>query len=146
MKQLLLIGFTASIMSLTTLSHAHFSFHSADTNACENISGEWIGMGRASNWFIGECVYHGAGTASALDAAGNFSITVIADKDSGSIFCPAHTTKLLSGNCVNGDVEFMTEYGAIKGNFADNVGQANGTLTVSPGIYVEVGLGFNRIG
>lgn len=146
MKQLLVIGFTATIMSFTTLSYANFSFHSADANACEHITGEWVGTGKASNWFIGECIYRGSGNASTLDASGNFSVTVVADKQSGSIFCPAHTTKQLNGNCFNGDVQFITEYGAIKGTFADNQGEASGTLTVSPGIHIDVGLNFNRVG
>jgi hypothetical protein len=146
MKKSVLLGITASILSFATVSFANFSFHSSNEDACESISGQWIGTGKASNWFMGECVYHGSGTASPLDSQGHFNLTVLADKDSGSIFCPAHTTKELIGECVAGNVAFQTQYGFLKGNFSNNVGDAMGTLTVSPGINLDVAIQFQRIG
>lgn len=146
MKKLVLIGITAMTLSTINTAYAGFSFHLANADSCQTISGQWIGSGKASNWFIGDCIYHGTGTASTLDSQGHFTLSVVAQKDSGHFFCPEQSTKALSGVCANGEVVFNTEYGALKGSFANNVGQAHGTLTASPGIDVEVAIEFRHVG
>ncbi|PWY56466.1 hypothetical protein DGG96_02380 [Legionella qingyii] len=145
MKQKLLIGFTAVSLTFASISHADFTFYSGSSN-CEDIPGNWSGSGKASNWLIGECVYNGAGTVGALDSAGNFPIEVNADKRSGSIMCPRHNTTKLRGICVNGTVTIKTEYGNLNGIFSKNSGSANGKLTVSPGMDVDVAIQFKRVG
>lgn len=140
MKKAVIIG----LMLFAPLTHANFTLHSTAENACEQISGLWVGSGSASNWAIGECVYHGLGTASSLDSAGQFTIEVTADKESGTFLCPEHTTTKLGGICVDGVVTVITEYGNLLGNYANNTGAAKGTITVSPGIYAEVSIAFER--
>lgn len=116
MKLKLLIGFTAAALALAHVAHADFTFYSG-ANTCENVPGNWSGSGKATNWLIGECVYNGAGTISALDMDGNFSIEVNSDKRSGSLVCPEHNTTKLKGVCVNGVVTIKTEYGNLNGIF-----------------------------
>ncbi|KTD25393.1 Uncharacterised protein [Legionella lansingensis] len=146
MKQNLIIGFIAAAMSFANMSHADFIFHSSASNACEDVSGYWTGKGKASNWLIGDCVYHGSGTVSALDSTGHFTVEVTADKDSGSFVCPKHTTEQLTGVCVNGVATIMTQYGDLTGNFTKNTGDAKGTLSASPGVDVYVTIKFIRAG
>lgn len=146
MKRILFIGLTTALISFANTSQANFSFHSSVPNACEYVAGQWTGSGKATNWFIGECIYHGSGSSSTLDPAGNFTIQVSADKDSGSILCPSHAEKQLSGVCQNGAVTIMTEYGNMTGGFTKNTGEAKGTLSVGPGMNAEVTLQFQRVG
>ncbi len=141
----LLIGFAAATLSFASMSHADATLYSGVANACEYISGHWAGTGKASNWVIGECIYHGAGTISTLDTTGHFRIEVTSDKDSGSILCPNHTSKQLTGICINGVVTIMTEYGNLAGNFSQNAGNANGTLSVAPGMNADVEIQFQRV-
>lgn len=144
MKRNVLIGFLATL-TFTNLAYADFTWHSTEPNSCEHVSGHWAGVGKASNWFIGDCVYHGAGIVSLLDSSGNFTVEVTAHKDSGSILCPAETKRTLSGVCVNGVTTIMTEYGNMTGSFSQNAGDAKGTLSVAPGINAEVSLQFQRV-
>ncbi|MCW8444093.1 hypothetical protein OQJ19_01190 [Fluoribacter gormanii] len=144
MKQKIIIGFTAVALTIASISHADFTFYSGSSK-CEDVPGNWAGSGKASNWLIGECVYNGSGTVGALDSAGNFAIEVNADKRSGSVLCPSHNTTKLRGICVNGTVTIKTEYGNLNGVFSKNSGSANGKLTVSPGMDVDVAIKFNRV-
>ncbi|HHF7365234.1 TPA: hypothetical protein ACPSKY_000327 [Legionella bozemanae] len=143
MKQKLLIGFTVVALSFATISHADFTFYSS-ANSCDDVPGNWIGSGKASNWLI-ECVYNGSGTVSTLDSAGNFNIEVSADKRSGSILCPDHHTTKLMGVCANGAVTIKTEFGNLNGIFTKNSGNAKGRLNVSPGVDVDVAIQFRRV-
>lgn len=145
MKRKLLIGLAVASMSFTGMSYADFTFYSSST-ACEDAPGNWVGSGKAYNWLIGECVYNGSGTVGPVDSAGNFSLEVIANKRSGSFVCPEHTTTKLNGVCINGVVKIKTEYGDLAGNFTKTTGNAKGSLTVSPGIDVDVSVQFNRAG
>lgn len=145
MKRTLLMGFTAATLSFANMSHADATFHSNIPNACEYISGHWAGTGKASNWVIGECIYHGSGTVSTVDNTGHFKVEVTSDKDSGSLLCPAHTTKQLKGMCINGVVTIMTEYGNLAGYFSQNTGDAKGTLSVAPGMSADVEIQFQRV-
>jgi len=144
MKRILLVGFSAALFSFTHVSYANYNFHSGQPNACEYIAGQWSGSGKATNWML-ECTYHGSGFSSSLDAAGNFTIDVVADKDSGSFLCPSHAEKHLMGNCQNGDVTIITEYGNMIGSFTKNTGEAKGTLSVAPGMSADVTLQFQRV-
>ncbi|WP_392537523.1 hypothetical protein [Legionella sp. 227] len=145
MKQKLLIGFTVAALSFAHIANADFTFNSG-SNSCDDISGNWSGSGKASNWLIGECVYNGAGTVSAVDKEGNLNIEVTADKRSGSLVCPDHNTTQLKGICVNGTVTIKTEYGNLSGIFSKTSGSAKGRLTVSPGMDVDVSIQFKRVG
>ncbi|WED44581.1 hypothetical protein [Legionella cardiaca] len=145
MKGNLLIGFMAA-MSFANMSHADFTFHSNVANVCKYLAGHWSGKGKASSWLIGDCLYHGAGVISEVDNDGHFTVEVKADKDSGSFFCPKHSTKQLTGICTNGVATIMTEYGNLQGNFSQNAGSAKGTLTVAPGINAEITIEFQRLG
>ena len=144
MKRSLLMGFLAATMSFTSLSYADFTFHSSSQNACEAISGPWSGSGKAYNWFIGECKYHGSGVASALDETGRFTVEVNATKDSGNFLCPAQATEKLIGICADGNAVIITQYGNLTGSFSQNAGNAGGTLSVSPGMNAEVSIQFFR--
>ncbi|STY28873.1 Uncharacterised protein [Legionella wadsworthii] len=142
MKLKLLFGVTAAALFFTSLTHADFTFYSG-TSSCEDVPGSWVGSGKASNWLI-ECFYNGAGTISTLDNAGNFNIEVNADKRSGSLVCPDHNYTKLRGTCVNGTVTIKTEYGNLNGNFSKNSGTSKGTLSVAPGVDVNVAIEFKR--
>lgn len=146
MKRNLQLAFIAAIMSFTSMSHAEFIFHLNTPNACDSISGHWSGKGRATNWLLGECSYHGSGEISTVDSTGHFTVNVTADKDSGSPFCPAHSTEKLNAVCANGVVTVKTEFGNLVGNFSDTSGSAKGTLTVSPGMDADVSIKFQRAG
>ena len=146
MKYYLSIGTMAAALLFSNASLADYTFHSSDANVCEHTTGQWVGTGKATNWFIGECVYHGSGKINPPDNAGKFTLNVMADKDSGSILCPSHTKKQLTGMCANGIVTIMTEYGNMLGNFSENAGDAKGTLSVSPGMNAEVTIQFQRMG
>lgn len=131
-------------MLFTEMSHADFTFHSSAPNACEDITGNWNGKGTGSNWLIGSCVYHGIGTISALDSTGHFTLALDIEKDSGSFLCPNHATSQLSGTCINGVVTINTGYGNLTGNFSNNAGNANGTLSAL-GMSIDVTAQFLRI-
>lgn len=137
------LGGALAVFLAIPAAHADYLFYSSAADACEQISGHWIGSGKAESW-LADCAYHGQGYASAVDAAGNFSIDVSADKDSGSFICPSHTERKLMGNCANGVVTFRSDYGNITGVYANNSGTAVGTLTASPGIDVDVSIQFTR--
>lgn len=143
-KQNLLKGCVIATLFLAQISYADFTFYSSAPNACELLTGHWSGTGTASNWVIGACAYHGAGVISSLDSAGNFTVEVVSDKDSGSFICPAHSEKHLTGTCVNGLTIIHTEYGDVAGDFAQNSGKAKGTLSVAPGLTVDVVMQFDR--
>ena len=145
MKRILLIGLTTAALSFATISHADATLHSHVANACEYISGYWMGTGKASNWVLGECIYHGSGTIGPVNDAGNFKIEITSDKDSGSLLCPSHTKKQLTGVCVNGVVTIRIEYGNLAGHFSQNAGDAKGTLSVAPGMSADVVVQFQRV-
>ncbi|KTD45276.1 hypothetical protein Lqui_2747 [Legionella quinlivanii] len=145
MKHYILTGFIAAAFSFSNMAHANFSLYSTNSDACQQVAGQWAGSGKATNWFIGECKYHGSGTITSADGGQHFSIEVVADKDSGSFFCPKHTVNQFTGTCVNGIATFNTEYGSIDGSFSENSGDAQGTLTVGPGMTAEVSLQFHRV-
>jgi hypothetical protein len=139
-----IIAFTAALLSFPGLSQASFIFNLADPNSCDTISGHWSGTGKASNWLLGDCVYHGSGDVSTLDSTGHFSVAVNADKDSGSPFCPDHAGQTLNAMCSNGVVTIKTEFGSLSGTFTNNTGTAKGTLSVSPGLDADVSIKFTR--
>ncbi|MCL9684349.1 hypothetical protein [Legionella maioricensis] len=145
MKKILLMGLTAATLSFTPVSQADITVHSNTPDACEYIAGHWAGTGKASNWVIGECIYHGAGTVSTVDNTGSFKIEVTSNKDSGSLLCPAHAKKRLTGTCINGVVTIKTEYGDLAGHFSQNSGDAKGTLSVARGISADVVIQFQRV-
>ncbi|ASQ46165.1 hypothetical protein [Legionella clemsonensis] len=146
MKRYLLTGLMLTAFSFTSVSYADFIFQSAHSTACEDIPGKWTGHGKATNWLTGECQYHGAGILSSLDSSGHFKVEVTADKDSGSVLCPKHAHEELMGACMNGVVTIMTEYGNLAGHFSRNQGNAQGTLSVGPGMSAEVFVVFERVG
>lgn len=119
-------------------AHADYVVYLSTPDACETISGDWKGTGNATNWLIGNCRYHGRGTVSKTDNAGNFTVRATADKESGSFLCPAHATEQLTGICVNGVAKIMTEYGNLSGNFSNNSGNVKGHLLVEAGMSIDV--------
>lgn len=144
MKGKSFIGMMVIALSLTNAAYADFTFYSS-TNDCKNVSGDWKGSGTASHWLI-ECAYEGSGTISGLDREGGFKLDVEAHKLSGSSLCPQHTKHSLTGVCVNGVVIVKTDYGNLSGYFSTDSGSSNGTLTVAPGIDVDVAIQFQRHG
>ncbi|CEK10401.1 hypothetical protein [Legionella hackeliae] len=140
-----LLGFIAAGL-FASVSHADFIFHSNSSSVCADVPGHWTGRGKANNWLIGECKYHGSGIISALDGAGHFKIEVSADKDSGTSLCPKHAYEELTGSCTNGVVTIKTQYGSLAGNFSRNAGDAKGTLSVGPGMSADVVVRFERAG
>ena len=132
------------MLCYTHLSHADYILHSNSSNSCEHISGQWSGTGQAYNWMLGHCKYHGSGVVSTPDPEGNFTITVNAYKDSGSILCPSHSIRQLHAKCINGMVTIHTEFGNLLGNFSENDGNAQGTLSVAPGVEAKVEIEFQR--
>lgn len=143
MNNRLFLGFSIFLFFINT-SYADYSFRLNDPSGCNAISGKWSGKGKATNWLLGSCVYHGTGTVSAVDSAGNFTAQVTADKDSGSGLCPNHATEQLKAVCVNGIVTIKTEFGSLRGNFSATKGTASGTLSVSPGLDAEISIQFFR--
>lgn len=143
MKRNLVAGFMVVSMTFASLSYADYSFHLSE-NTCDQIAGTWEGTGRAYNWLIGTCIYHGTGQVSTVDSSGNFSVDASADKDSGSIVCPNHANETLYGTCVNGFVTIKTDYGDLTGTFTNTTGSASGTVTVSPGMSADVSVQFKR--
>lgn len=145
MKRNLIKGFVLLSLTFANLAQADFIFRTNTDTGCTYLSGRWIGTGTATNWFLGECIYHGTGTISALDSTGHFTADVRADKESGSFLCPSHSKKQVTGICVNGSTTISTEYGNIAGNFSENSGDAKGTLAVGPGMSAEVDIQFSRV-
>lgn len=145
MKKGFVFGVAITLLSFASLSHANIIIHSYSANSCDDLAGEWTGTGKASNWAIGKCVYHGAGQLKNVDTAGNFILDLSVDKDSGSILCPAHTTAHMSGHCSDGRVTLITDYGHLTGDVANGSGHANGTLTVSPGITADVDIQLQKV-
>ncbi|RMX15115.1 hypothetical protein EAS68_13080 [Legionella jordanis] len=146
MKKNWIIGCISTLLFASSIAHADFNLYASAGNACDYIAGHWAGKGTASSWLIGDCIYHGAGSISAPDVLGRFSIELSADKESGNIVCPNHAKKQLRGICSNGKVTITTEYGNINGNFSKNSGSAQGTLTVAPGVSADVVVQFQRVG
>ncbi|KTD06926.1 hypothetical protein [Legionella jamestowniensis] len=144
MKPYLLIGFMLAALSFTSQIYANFILRSASPTVCEDIPGRWHGHGKATNWLIGECKYHGRGSLSSLDSSGYFRIEVTADKDSGSVLCPKHAHEELKGSCIDGVVTIMTNYGNLAGHFSPTQGKAQGTLSVGAGMSAEVLVVFER--
>jgi hypothetical protein len=145
MKRILINGFIAATLSFATMAHADFTFRLNTKDGCDYLAGKWFGTGKASNWFLGECIYHGSGTISGLDNMGRFTAEVKADKDSGSGLCPEHTTKQVKGICFNGVVRIKTEYGHLDGNFSQYSGDAKGNLSVAPGMSADVEVQFIKL-
>ena len=125
---------------LTSNVYAEYSFSLDNPESCESIAGSWSGKGKATNWLLGSCTYHGSGIVSAVDSTGHFSVRTTADKDYGNKLCPEHATEQLNGVCLNGVVTIKTDFGSLKGNFSENNGSAKGTLSVSPGIDADVSI------
>ena len=146
MKRNLLMVLTAAVLSFSSISYAEFIFQFSSSNACETIPGHWSGKGRAPNWLLGDCVYHGSGEVSALDNTGHFTVNVNADKDSGSPLCPEHASQILNAVCSNGVVSIHTEFGSLSGTFSETTGSATGTLSVTPGLEADVSIKFTRAG
>lgn len=144
MKQNLFKGLIVATLCLANASHADFTFYAGGDNRCEHLPGHWSGSGKASNWVIGECIYHGFGTISPLDSSGHFTVDVHSDKDSGNFMCPEHSQKQFTGTCINGVAVIHTDYGNVTGDFLANSGTAKGNLAVAPGIRVEVSMQFSR--
>ncbi|TAL61202.1 MAG: hypothetical protein EPN84_08335 [Legionella sp.] len=136
-----LIAMMAS--TLLTPCYANITLVSRMEGGCEQIPGRWVGTGKANNWLIGECVYHGEGQVSELDVNGRFTLQVSAEKDSGSFLCPQHNETQLNGLCVGNAVIFITNYGNLDGSYVDKVGSAKGTLTASAGMSVDVDIQFH---
>lgn len=146
MKGILLKIMMVTIILFTNMSHADYIFHSNDPDACKDISGQWSMTGKASNWLIGDCIYQGLANVGILDNSGRFIVDVNASKDSGSFICPNHGATQLSGTCINGFATITTNYGSLSGNFVKNAGDAQGILTVSPGIDADISIKFLRVG
>lgn len=142
MKKIIILGCALSSICFTNLAQANFFFHASDPNACNYITGTWDGYGQASNWVL-TCEYNGAGTISTVDENGDFSILIAADKRSGSFMCPQHFEHTLQGTCINGEIAFKTNYGDLEGDFSENAGTAQGTLSVA-GIKTTVQINFQR--
>lgn len=140
MKKTFLFALAANL--LLTPCYANFVFVSRVEGGCEQIPGRWTGTAKAYHWMLGECIYHGEGKVSELDAAGNFTLAVSGEKNSGSFICPQHTDTKLNGVCVGELVVFATEYGNLNGSYANKVGDAKGSLNVSPGINVDLEIQF----
>lgn len=145
MKLNLVKGVILLSLAFANIAQADFTFHANTAAGCDYLAGRWIGTGTATNWFLGECVYRGTGTISALDSSGHFTADVSADKESGSLLCPSHSTKQVTGICVNGKTIINTEYGNINGTFSENSGNAKGTLVVGPGMSADVAIQFSRV-
>ena len=146
MKRNVRIGLMAAALSFANMSYADFIFRTNNPNACESLAGQWAGTGKAYNWLVGTCIYHGIGLISTLDSSGSFTVDSAADKDSGSFLCPNHAARQLTGNCINGVITVKTEYGNLTGTISANSGDAKGTLTISPGVTAEVTTTFSRVG
>lgn len=144
MKNKLMKGLVLATCMVVNLAHAQFNFQGSHANSCEDLQGNWTGNGKGHNWLVGDCHYHGSGTVSPLDSSGRFTAEVHASKDSGSPMCPNHASKHVVGYCTQGVIKVVTEYGTVKGNYADNAGNLKGTLTISPGMDADVSLKFVR--
>ena len=125
-------------------AYADFIFTINSAEGCANLSGTWSGKGTVEHWLVGECLYEGIGILSELDAQGLFTMTVKAMREAGITLCPSYVEKQLTGSCNQGTVVFKTPYGALNGRMDGNVGDAAGTLTVSPGVNVKVKAHFLR--
>lgn len=107
-------------------------------NTCANLDGSWSGTSKVSHWLSGICTYHGTGTIIFIDAFGHFRVSGRADKDSGSFLCPAQISEQLSGVCVDGLMTIKTDFAVVTGTLSGNSGSAQGRLTLSPGLDVDV--------
>lgn len=143
MKRNIFIGLIGAVL-INTGTYADYSFRLANNNSCESISGSWSGKGKATNWLIGSCTYHGTGTVGPVDSTGHFTVHAEADKDHGTPLCPDHASEQLTAVCLNGVVTIKTDFGSLKGNFSSNNGSAKGTLSVSPGMEADVSIQFYR--
>lgn len=142
MKKIVLIGFAITSFGFINVAQANFFFHSSDPLACNYVAGTWDGYGKATNWVL-SCEFTGAATISSLDDNGNFSLFVSADKRSGSLLCPEHFESEITGTCASGEISFKTNYGDLSGDFSQNAGTAQGTLSVV-GIKTSVQINFQR--
>lgn len=146
MKRTLLMTSLVPMLIFGNLTYANFSFHSSAQDSCEYVTGRWDGAGKVSNWFLGSCTYHGVGVLGSLDSNGVFTAEVTAYKDSGSFFCPKKAKEKFTGVCVNGLVTMNTNYGNLNGSFSQSEGNAQGTLSIAPGMSAEVSIQFQRSG
>lgn len=133
-------GLSILLIALTSSAYASFSFHA---NSCNDISGDWAGSGEATNWLI-DCNYHGTGQIGAVDENGNFILYVNVDKDQGSFVCPSHREETLKGTCHNGNIVIDTNHGNLTGTVTHNYGEANGTISIAPGVSADVVIKLQR--
>jgi hypothetical protein len=141
----LFLGILAAILLVSGVSHADYSFHLSGSNAvCEDILGDWSAKGKATNWLLGSCTYHGTGTVSPVDSDGHFTAQVTAYKDYGTSLCPKHFSEQINATCVDAVVTVKTDFGRLKGTFSGTSGSASGTLSVSSGINANVSIKFFR--
>lgn len=146
MKRFFLAGITAITVSFANTSFATFSLHSNDYDMCQHIEGQWLGSGTLSNWLIGECIYRGVGQIKIIDNSGHFILNMNVEKKSGSRFCTDSIAEQFSGNCTNGVVTIITDYGDLEGSFSEQSGSAQGTLSIAPGMSAKLNISFQHMG
>lgn len=144
MTRIWLLGCVSAAALLTGSVYANYSFMLEDSSDCSTISGGWSGRGKAHNWLLGSCTYHGKGTVSSVDSNGRFFAQVEVDKDHGVGLCPQHVTERIDAQCVNGLVTVKTDFGSLRGTFTSNSGKASGVLSVAPGIEADVTIQLSR--
>lgn len=123
------------MMSLLLVTLFPLKFAYADVvlmsgvNACQDVVGHWSGTAIVSSRITGDCLYRGNGIVDGIDARGNFSFHLQANKDKGSDICPANVNHTLSANCVNGAITLKTNYGNLTGTMSGKTGHASGKVS-----------------
>lgn len=144
MKKMIWVAWTVKTVLFCPLSYANYTIELNNVDACHSIAGTWVGKGKATNWIIGTCKYHGEGMLGNIDNAGRFTITASAHKDYGNALCPQRVKQVLNAVCINGVMSVKTDYGSLRGVLNEMTGSANGTLSLSPGMDAKVSLQFSR--
>ena len=134
MKKDLIVYALFTMLSCSSAAYADIIMQSYSQNTCADLSGKWAGTGKASNWSIGDCYYHGSGEVQNVNFTNHFTLTITVDKESGSFVCPNHVATQLRGECSNGKMTLKTSYGDLTGNVNEQSGTAEGDLRLSPGL------------
>jgi hypothetical protein len=145
MKKGLALSFAIATLSFATMSYADIFMHTNPMASCGDVVGKWTGVGQVSSWVTGTCTYHGAGQLTNVDAAGNFTLDLAVDKDSGGILCPGHSEDHLNGRCTDGKVTLQTKYGHLEGMLDGRSGTAKGTLTLALGVKADVDIQLKKV-
>ena len=120
---------------LTTAANANIVINSSGVkgDVCEQVTGHWVGSGKAVVFGIINCVYDGA-TDIQSSQPGELTLanlTLNLRSRESSPLCPAHEVLNLPGQCHNGKILIHDDAANLDGELTDSGTRAHASGTVT---------------